>query len=358
MRVSYSALQTYKTCPLKFKCQVLDKIKVPKGIEAVFGSAIHSSLKYMFQRNPLYPSLDEVINFFTNKWQTTMSDIVVDKTYFEEGVSMLKSFYKKNPPWNFNAVELESRFEVNIEETEYDKNHVLVGIIDRIDKSPDNNIYEIIDYKTSKRMPSQEMLDKDLQLSIYNLGLLKKWPHLSPDNIKLSLYYLKHNEKIETKRTSHNLNETKNKIIKLINEIESLINNKKEFVPTPSALCDWCGYMKMCPMWKHLYAKPDNQITSDQITNLIDEHFGLKEQNSQNNKRLKTINASVATFMDERSISRVFNENGYLTRILQERTSYDMPKIKALLKSLKKWDEKELTTSKKFPVFKASKKKI
>ncbi|MDO8555357.1 MAG: PD-(D/E)XK nuclease family protein, partial [bacterium] len=188
MRVSYSALETYKTCPLKFKYQELDKIKSPKSIEALFGSSIHSALKQMFSRTPLYPTLDEIVNFFTIKWQALPAgrqekklegaDEETLKAYFEEGIALLKNFYKKNSPWNFNAVELESRFEVQIEDTLNKKTHTLAGIIDRIDKSQENDVYEIIDYKTSKRMPSQNDLDKNLQLSIYNLGLIKRWPHL------------------------------------------------------------------------------------------------------------------------------------------------------------------------------------
>jgi len=68
MRTSYSALDTYRTCPLKYKYQNLDKIPAPKRIEAVFGSLVHSALKFMFERGPLYPTLDEVIDFFTDKW--------------------------------------------------------------------------------------------------------------------------------------------------------------------------------------------------------------------------------------------------------------------------------------------------
>ncbi|MEK7646921.1 MAG: PD-(D/E)XK nuclease family protein [Patescibacteria group bacterium] len=63
MRTSYSALDTYKTCPLKYKYQNIDKIKAPKNKEAVFGTVVHEALKFMFEKTPLYPTLDEVVNF-------------------------------------------------------------------------------------------------------------------------------------------------------------------------------------------------------------------------------------------------------------------------------------------------------
>ncbi len=357
MRVSYSSLQTYKSCPLKFKYQAIDKIKAPKSIEAVFGTIVHSALKRIFQRSPLFPTLDETIDFFNDKWADLSSGEFPEeilKAYGEEGISLIKNFYKKNPPWNFNVVELESRFEVLIEDEKNKENHVLAGIMDRVDKYPDNKIYEIIDYKTSKRMPSQDMLDKDLQLSIYNLGLIKKWPHLDPADIKLSLYYLKHNEKIETKRTPAQLENTKKEILEEINEIQ----NTKDFIPTPSALCDWCGYKKICPMWKHLYQSQISNLKSQkEIEKDISEYFELKNENKKNNKKIAEIQANVYNFMNEEKVERVFGQDGYLTRTVQERASFDTKEMKKILDELGKWDEEKFVKKIKVTSLKASGKK-
>lgn len=342
MRVSFSSLETYRNCPLKFKYQELDKIKTPKAIEAIFGNTIHSSLKKLFQKTPLFPTLDEILNDFNNKWRQSFEkmdeekkDENVFKAYLEEGVSMLKNFYKKNPPWNFNVVELESRFEVIIEDSAGNESHILAGVMDRVDKNPENDEYEIIDYKTSKRMPSQDDLDKNLQLSIYNLGLLKKWPHLAPEKIKLSLYFLKHGEKIESKRTKEELERTKNEILKIIREIQKLLKEEKEFMPIPSVLCDWCGYKQACPMWRHLY-KTDSKppTTQNDIEGLINEYFELENQTGQNKCRVSQIKARISDFMDQESVSRVFADKGYLTRILQEREAFDSQKAKKILENI------------------------
>ena len=358
MRTSYSSLDTYKKCPLKFKYQELDRIKVPKLIEAIYGAIIHDCLKFIFERNPLYPTIDETVNFFTDKWEEKkdlFKNSDEEKIYYEDGISILKKFYKTNPPWNFNTVDLESRFEVELEDPEKKQKHTLVGIIDRIDKNPEDESYEIIDYKTARKMPSQDILDNNLQMSIYHLGLIKRWPHLSFRNIKITLYFLKHGEKISTFRSEEKLEDTKKFVLDTINEIEKKIKNNYEFPPVPSPLCGWCGYKKMCPMWKHLYNHQSLIISNQKdIEPIIKEYFELKAQNEKNNDRLNELKTVIYGFMDNEKVDRVFGSEGYLTRKIQERVSYDMKKIKDILKE----KISDFITKKQFTTLVASKKKM
>jgi len=346
MRTSYSALDTFKNCPLKYKYQEIDRIKVPKNIESIFGGSVHSALKYMFERSPLYPTLDQVIDFFRNLWDKDKPD-----EYCKDGISILEKFYKHNQPWNFNVVDLESRFEADLE------NHTLAGIIDRIDKNDD--AYEIIDYKTARKMPSKEIIDKDLQLSIYHLGLTKRWPHLDPSKIKLSFYFLKHGEKISTSRTPEQLENTKKFILKTIDDIDERIKDNYNFPPLPSGLCDWCGYRQMCPMWKHLYEKKyakDKIKNETELETAVKEYFELKNKNEQNNERLDELKMLVFSFMDEQKVDRVFGEEGYITKKLLERNIYDMKKIKEILEELGKWNE--VAIKKQYTTLTASRKKV
>ena len=68
MRISYSAIETFKTCPLKYKFQEIDRLRRPKSKEAVFGTLLHAALRFMFSRDPLYPTLDEVVNAYLVGW--------------------------------------------------------------------------------------------------------------------------------------------------------------------------------------------------------------------------------------------------------------------------------------------------
>ena len=352
MRTSYSAIESYRTCPQKYKFQEIDHIRAPKSREALFGSLIHETLHYMFKRDPLFPTLDEVVAYFRSHWpskETLAKESVNDtlkypwtdeeeKIYFEEGARMLKKFYEKNAPWNFSVVDLESRFSITLTDEKTGTVHILNGIIDRIDKHPDDS-YEIIDYKTAKRMPSQQGVDENLQLSLYALGLQHRWPHLAAEDIKLSLYFLRHSEKLTTSPTQAIIEKTKQHILATINEIETRIQEGKPFEPMPGPLCNWCGYRPLCPAWKHLYRKQESPLLQEEMNHKMTEYFALKKSEKQNEKRLSELQMDIKRYMEQEGLTRVFSDEGTISKKTIQRYAYDYEKIKLLLSPLGKWEE-------------------
>lgn len=330
MRISYSALETFEQCPQKYKFQEIDRIKAPKSREALFGTAVHGALQYMFSKDPIFPTLEEVLAHFRDTFDQKKQIPEEDrKRYLEVGERMVASFYKANPPWNFTIIDLESRFEVTLVDTLHGKTHVLVGKIDRIDKLNDGT-YEIIDYKTSRKLPSQEAVDQNLQLTIYQLGLQKRWPNLDPGTIKLSLYYLKAEEKFSTKRSKESLEKAETKLLEKINNLESKAE-QNQFPPIPSALCEWCGYKSICPAWRHLYEKSKDPSREIAIEEAINQYFSLKKEIDERKKKLATMASIIHEYMNTEKLERVFGEPGSIMRSAQERAVWDTEKIKTIL---------------------------
>lgn len=341
MRTSYSALETYKLCPQKYKFAAIDRISARPNAAAVFGTHIHATLKYMFSRDPLFPTLDEVLNWFCENWPAPEKMEVSQEEkelYLAEGERMIKKFYAKNAPWNFSVVDLESRFEVLIEDAKRGETHVLAGRIDRIDKTEDG--YEIIDYKTTRRMPSQDEVDRDLQMSLYSLGLQKRWPHLRPENITLSLYFLKHGEKLSTKRTPESTEATGREVLKTIGEIRKKISSGERFEPAPGAWCGFCPYKPICPAWRHLYKSRESRIgNQEEIDAALKEYFALLKRAGAEEERLNELKAKIRGYMEAEGYDRVFGEDGYVSLSHQKRFSYDFEKVREILEPLGKWDE-------------------
>ncbi len=348
MKTSYSALETFGNCPLKYKYQEIEKIRAPKRIEAVFGTLIHSALEYMFSRAPLFPSEEEVVDHFTRSFADKSEAVVwaqperknlEEKKYLEFGVNLLRNFYRKNPPWQFSPVELESRFSVSVLDEETGETHQLSGVIDRVDKNPAGEIYEIIDYKTGKSMPSAESLAENLQLGLYALAILSKWPNLTPDKIVVSLYYVKHNEKISLPGSAERLIKNKQTILAKIKEL-SLAIEKEAFPPKPSPLCDYCEYRKICPMWRHEYKRLEApSVDEHEAQTAVAEFFDLKDQEEAIGDRLDNLRETIVAYMDKEGVERVFGERGYIGRTKHERITFDLEKMREILEKDGCWEK-------------------
>ncbi len=339
MRVSYSSLENFKQCPLKYKYSQIDKLKEPKSKEAVFGTYIHKVLKWFYQKDPHFPTLDALLDYYKESWPKKSEgfewqDPEEENSYFKEGIRILEEYYKTNIPHQTSILDLETRFEVTIDEDpdKPNKKHILTGIIDRIDKLPDGRM-EIIDYKTGKRIASQRETDSSAQLSLYAIGVKNRWPRTDLKNLSLSLYFLKFNEKIQSQRTEEDLEKSKEEVIKTIHKIE-----KSSFEPRPSPLCGWCGYRNICPIWKHLY-EIENQINGENIKEKIDEYFKLKEKKEKIEEELCNLKNCIEDYSHEKGLKRVFGENGYFSRTVHNKVSYNKKQLKEVLEPLGKWEE-------------------
>jgi RecB family exonuclease len=341
MRISYSSLENFKNCPLKYKYSEIDKIKEPKTKEAIFGNYIHRILKWFYQQDPHFPTPEGLLEYYYNHWPKkeegfSWQDEQEEKDYFQEGIRMLEEFYKKNMPPKTMIMDLETRFEAVIDETpnEPGGKHILTGVIDRIDKLPDDTM-EIIDYKTGKRMPSQNDVDTNLQLSIYALGLQRKWPKIKLEDLRLSLYFLKFGEKIETKKTQADIDQTQEKLIDLIHQIQN-----SSFEPKASPLCNWCGYKPICPLWRHLYENNlDKKFQGINIEDKIDEYFKLREDKEQIENQLKELKDLIEAYSQQNGLKRVYGNNGYFNQEISHKISYNKTQLKSILEPLGKWDE-------------------
>lgn len=337
MRISYSALETFENCPAKYKFQEIEKIKTSKSKEAIFGTLIHESLKMLHQPNRLVsPTEEEILQYFSRNWDSSVFENPAEEmAFFHQGIKMLKDYYAKNHPAKFNIVDLETRFEAPIVDGQ--NMHLITGKIDRIDKLNDNG-FEIIDYKTTKKMPSQQAIDENLQLSIYHLGLTDRWPSLRRNPIKVSLYYLKHGEKLSTIKTAENLNQTKEQIVKTIQNIEKCVTENK-FEPCPNPLCDWCNFQPHCPFFRHKFAKEEIAPDDEQIKQLTNEYLELKLKGDELAKKMMEIKTVLSAYCDKENIERLFGNHGYITRLLQKRFEYDFELARQILEPMGIWPE-------------------
>jgi len=184
------------------------------------------------------------------------------------------------------------------------------------------------------------VVDKDLQLSVYHLGVANRWPSIIKEKrpIKVSLYYLKHGEKLSSLRQAEHLEATKEGIIKTIENI-SQAHSAAKFEPRPSALCDWCDFQRYCPLFKHKFVEEKLFYNDQDIKALLKEYLSLSDEAAQKEKRLAEIKENLGKFMDQQGFERLFGDEGTMARKIVQRFKYDINLLKEILEAAGLWQE-------------------
>ena len=118
----------------------------------------------------------------------------------------------------------------------------LRGIIDRVDRAPSGDL-RVVDYKTG-RAPGEMFEAKALfQMRFYALVL---WRTRGVIPKLLQLMYLGDREVLRYSPDEADLLATERKVLALWSAIEQA-TERREFLPRPSRLCDWCDHQALCP---------------------------------------------------------------------------------------------------------------
>jgi putative RecB family exonuclease len=333
MNTSFSALDSFRVCPLKYKYASIDKIRTgKKSPEAVFGSLVHSTMQFIHDGSFTLPTQKDALNHFSKNWNPEVfENEFQERSAFAQGIKIIQNYYKDNNPYDIKIVDLESRFSVDLK---HDREvHLISGIIDRIDKTEDG--YEIIDYKTANKLPAQSHIEENLQLLIYLLAFIKRYPDLAknPEKVKLSLYYLKHGTKLSTTKNVQQLEQEKQKIFDLFEEIK-----KSDFKPQTSPLCDWCDFQEICPMWKHKFKKEINATDAEKQT-LIRKYLDLQEKARENRQEIASLQKEILDIMESEQVDRLFADKKIVSRTCRQTFGYDEEKLKEILEKRQLWDK-------------------
>ncbi|HTK03407.1 MAG TPA: ATP-dependent DNA helicase [Alphaproteobacteria bacterium] len=217
--LSVSQIETFQTCPLHYKLKYIYKLPTKSSASSSFGISIHNTLKEMLNAKNINDKL--TLELFKKNWiEEGYLNKKHKQEFFEKGKMYLEGFIKNGYNENIKTILLEEKFVLPLgPETSSGRPLRIGGTIDRVDDLGNGKI-EIIDYKTGATIPTQKEVDRDLQLSFYALAM-SSIRNIKPEDIKLSLYYLDTQEKISTTRTAKDLEQVKEEILKIREEIEN-----------------------------------------------------------------------------------------------------------------------------------------
>lgn len=322
MVLSYSAISTYETCPAKFRFQYVDRVPRGSSPALAFGDSIHRALHRFHNRPvPVAPSLEELWGMLEDEWVGEgFGPESEERLYRQHAREVLQRYHQENSGQYRIPAALEFNFNIEVEGVP------LRGTIDRMDRLPGGG-YEIIDYKTNRRLPPKAMIDRDLQLSIYALAAREVWG-IEPE--KLTLYYLLPGQRMTTTRSNEDIDRLRKRVATVAERIAA-----GKFEPRDNPLCNWCDFQHLCPLYKHKY---ERENTPEKVGAVVDEWIRLKREDKERWKRLEELGATIRAFAEEHGLKRLFGTYGAISIVERVETAPDPLAVRAALEPLGLYD--------------------
>ena len=117
---------------------------------------------------------------------------------------------------------------------------IIKGYIDRLDLFDDTA--DIIDLKTQRNAFTPEELSDNWQARIYNIAVRKKFPQVT-NSLTVSFWVVRH----LVQRVQLTAEDAERDLVRLL-DIAQEIRACSDPKPCPTALCQWCGWKRHCPM--------------------------------------------------------------------------------------------------------------
>jgi DNA helicase-2/ATP-dependent DNA helicase PcrA len=243
--LSATDIETYRTCPLKYKFARVFRIPSEPTLNQRFGILVHQVLeRYHAGRvtSPEGPSLrgpageiglPELLNLLEAGWRRGgFGDSEEERQFRAKATQALVRYHDRFREEDAEPVWFERSFQFRMGP------HLLRGRVDRVDKLPEGG-YELIDYKTGRPKTAAQLRD-DVQLSLYAVGAREAW---QLDAAQQAYYYVLDDEKVPVPRSD----EDRDWITETVLDVAEGILGQG-FEPTPSfSACSVCDYRIACP---------------------------------------------------------------------------------------------------------------
>ncbi len=318
IRLSYSSISTYELCPLQYKFRYLEGKPGRRTPALGFGESLHEALRrFHAQPVPVAPTVEQLLAYLDDAWDSAAyRSEKEERAYHAHAREVLTSYHRDNAPAFRVPVALEQRFQIDVDGVK------VSGVIDRMDRHPDGS-YEIVDYKTSRRLPPRRFVESDLQLSIYYLAAWEVWGILPS---RLTLYFLLPGQPMTVARRPEDLDATRARIAEVAAGIRS-----GAFAPKENRLCDWCDYQASCPLFAHRFEREETPVD---IGSAVDEWIATKRRLRADAARVEELSATIHSYCESTGLERLFGDDGAVTRYARSEAVYHEDSVRRALESL------------------------
>jgi DNA helicase II / ATP-dependent DNA helicase PcrA len=234
LALSASDIETYRSCPLRYKFARVLRIPTEQTLHQRFGIAMHQVLERFHADGA--ETLEQMLALLETGWRRNgFGETEYERGLHEKGRDALTRYHARLHAQDSEPVWFERSFAFRLGP------HHLRGRVDRVDRlaGGTGEEHELIDYKTS-RPKTVEQLKDDIQLSLYALAARESW---GLEASRQAYYYVLDDLKVPVPRDDTDAESIKETVLTVG---EGILG--QQFEPTPSqAACSICDYRIVCP---------------------------------------------------------------------------------------------------------------
>ncbi len=325
--LSYTQIALYQSCPLQYKLQYSDGLKPKYKWYFSFGSTLHLCAQYFFKvRVPPPPSLEELLQFYEGNWISEGYESAEEEARYKTyGREILSKFWEVHSADFKIPVAVERIFYIDIEGIK------LRGYLNRVDKLESGGL-SIVDYKSNQGLFTQDDLESNLQLTLYQLAAEQTW-HLPVE--KLTLYHLRSNTPCSCgARDEARLEEARHLVLAVAENI-----TEGKFPAIENQYCP-CDFAEHCPYYRQQIAPPEETdiLRGMAVDETVEQYVSLQGQIKELESQLEEIKQVITSFCQAEGLNRVYGSENAITYKLMERTGFSEDEVKALLEPEGMWD--------------------
>ena len=245
-RYSFTRFDTAEQCAHKFWRRYVLGEKGPKTDPLLLGTVVHSTLEaagraIVAAQHVGALDLPKLLKLYAAKYVETYTGQGAADV-FEQGEQMITDWHARTGAVDYRRfASIEERFDLVLP-----SGVRVMGFIDLIERAEDGTI-TVVDYKSSRALPSRQDMDRSMQLGIYALAARQRYPDAP---IRLCFDMLRHGLRLYTERTSAQLDTLERYLSALASRVEGWADNGAVYTPTLNRFCHWCSFKAVCPAYQ------------------------------------------------------------------------------------------------------------
>ncbi len=248
--LSPSRSSDFKSCPLKYRFRVIDRLEEPASREAARGTVVHAVLERLFDSPSGARTLESAAAMVEDAWDAVRAeDTRLDALFAEADTDELATWLESARTLLGNYFQLEDPSRLDPAERELYVSHQLEpsglrlhGYVDRLDRAADGRL-RVVDYKTGRSPGPGFEASALFQLKFYALLL---WRTRDVIPAALRLIYLGDLVTVDYTPDERELVVFERNLLALWDAVKRATETG-DWRPKKSRLCDWCSFQSLCP---------------------------------------------------------------------------------------------------------------